>query len=59
MLAITRLELGDIRRALTSALTPDLEPYKKQNISEGLKVINAILNKNIEVEPVRKTDEKK
>lgn len=51
MLAITRLELQDIRRALTSALSQDLPGYKKENISEGLRVISAILRKDIEVFP--------
>ena len=49
LLAITKFELQDIRKALLSANKRE-EGYQ-QKLSDGLRVINAILDKKVEVVP--------
>lgn len=53
LLAITKFELVDIRKAILSA--SKREEGHQQKISDGLRVINAILAKSIEVVPVETT----
>lgn len=55
MLAITKYELISIRKALLSAT--NREEGARENVSDGLRVINAVLSKNIEVVPVPLVDE--
>lgn len=53
LLAITKFELIDIRKALLAA-TSRLEGHQEK-VSTGLRVISAILDKNIEVVPTETT----
>ena len=54
LLAITKFELQDIRKAILSASKRE-EGYQGR-LSDGLRVINAILSKKIEVIPVSSLD---
>ena len=56
LLAITKFELQDIRKAILSASKRE-EGYQSR-LSDGLRVINAILSKGVEVMPVNGVDMK-
>ena len=55
LLAITKFELTDIRKALLASSKRE-EGYQ-QKLSDGLRVINAILDKSIEVVPAHQSVE--
>ena len=55
LLAITKFELTDIRKAILSASKRE-EGYQSR-LSDGLRVINAILSKSIEVIPINEPED--
>jgi len=50
LLAVTRAELIDIRKAFLAQISR--EEGSKEKVSDALRIINAILDKNIEVIPM-------
>ena len=55
LLAITKFELTDIRKAILAASKRE-EGYQSR-LSDGLRVINAILSKGVEVVPINEPED--